>query len=177
MAGNAYKVQFETEDIINKLYQKGIMGDNNTGFLQTLIDNSLVFGENIPFWQECFTVEGNEQAADLSDKTKNPAWTVRSFQQRMVPMASAMAPLSETMQMDNEGWVERTGSMYQYGSGLYQTSMGKLELEARLRSLNIQDQTILGGYVKDVADNIKAHNSRLSNLAAQTMSKGGAYTN
>lgn len=177
MAGNAYKIQYQTEDLINQLYQKGIMGDNNTGFLQTLIDNALIFNENIPFWQECFSVDGNEQPADLSDKTKNPAWTVRSFKARMVPMASAMAPLSETMQLDNEGYVERTGSMHQWGSGLYQTSMGKIELEAKLRSLNIQDQTILGGYVKSVADAIKAHNSRISNLGAQTISKGGAYSN
>ena len=82
----------------------------------------------------------------------------------MTPMADAMAPLSEVSQLDNEGYEERTGSIYQYGKGLYQTSMGKIELEAKLRALNIQDQTILGGYVKSVADAIKSNNSRLSNL-------------
>src|SRR5574344_427463 len=177
MDGNAYKNQYNPEDIINLLYQKNIIGDGNTGFLQTIIDQSLVFNENIPFWQECFSLDGNEAPANLSDTTINPAWTVRSFQRRMVPMAPAMAPLSETMQLDNEGYSERTGSMHQYGSGLYQTSMGKIELEAKLRSLNIQDQTILGGYVKSVADAIKAHNSMISNLGAQTISKGGAYSN
>ena len=29
MAGNAMKYQYSAEDLINKLYQKGIMGDNN----------------------------------------------------------------------------------------------------------------------------------------------------
>ena len=175
--GNALKYEYQAEDLINVLYQKGIMGDSNTGFLQQLIDNSLVLNENIPFWQECFNIDGNEQPADLTDRTKNPAWTVRSFKRRMTPMASAMAPLSETLQMENEGWAEITGSMYQYGSGLYQNSLGQKELEAKLLSLNIKDQTILGGYVKSVADAITAHNSRVSNMAAQTISKGGAYSN
>ena len=35
--GNAYKNQFSAEDIINKLFQKGLMDENNTGFLQALI--------------------------------------------------------------------------------------------------------------------------------------------
>lgn len=177
MDGNAYKNQYNPEDIINLLYQKNIIGDGNTGFLQTIIDQSLVFNENIPFWQECFSLDGNEAPANLSDTTINPAWTVRSFQRRMVPMAPAMAPLSETMQLDNEGYSERTGSMHQYGSGLYQNSMGKQALEAKLKSLNLQDQTILGGYVKGLSDMVKAHNSRLSHMAAQTISRGGAYSN
>lgn len=177
MAGNAMKYQYSAEDLINKLYQKGIMGDNNGTFLQNLIDNSLVFNENLPFYMECFSIDGNEAKADLSDSKKLPTWSVNSYQRRRIPMADAMAPLSETMQLENEGYTTKTGSMYQWGSGLYQTSMGKLELEARLRSLNIQDQTILGGYVKSVADAIKSHNSRLSNMAAQVISKGGAYSN
>lgn len=177
MTGNAYKNQFKSEEIINKLFQKGLMDENNTGFLQALIDNSLVYNENAPFWTECFMVEGQEYPANLTDSKINPAWTVRSFQQRMTPMADAMAPLSEVSQLDNEGYEERTGSIYQYGKGLYQTSMGKIELEAKLRALNVQDQTILGGYVKSVADAIKSQNSRLSNLAAQALSKGGAYSN
>lgn len=177
MAGNAMKYQYSAEDLINKLYQKGIMGDDNGTFLQSLIDNSLVYNENVPFYMECFSIDGNETKADLSDSKKLPTWSVNSYQRRRIPMADAMAPLSETMQLENEGYTTKTGSMYQWGSGLYQTSMGKLELEARLRSLNIKDQTILGGYVKSVADAIKAHNSRLSNMAAQTISKGGAYSN
>ena len=175
--GNAYKNQFSAEDIINKLFQKGLMDENNTGFLQTLIDNSLIYNENVPFWSEAFLVEGQEYPANLADSKINPAWTVRSFQTRMTPMADAMAPLSEVSQLDNEDYEERTGSIYQYGKGLYQTSMGKIELQAKLRALNIQDQTILGGYVKSVADAIKSQNSRLSNLSAQTLSKGGAYSN
>ena len=174
---NALKYQYKADEILNKLYQKGLMGDTNNGFLQTLIDNSLVYGENVPFWQECFTVDGNEQAADLSDMKKNPAWTVTSFKRRIVPMASAMAPLSEGTQLENEGFTTKTGSMYQWNAGTYETSLSRIELEAKLKSLNIQDQTILGGFVKSVADVIKSHNSRISNMAAQTLSQGGAYSN
>ena len=71
--GNAYKNQFSAEDIINKLFQKGLMDENNTGFLQTLIDNSLIYNENVPFWSEAFLVEGQEYPANLAYSKINPA--------------------------------------------------------------------------------------------------------
>ena len=88
-----------------------------------------------------------------------------------------MAPLSETAQLDTEGWEEKTGSIYQYGKGLFETSMSKLELQARLREFNIQDQNLITGFVKGVADLVKTHNYRASFMAAQTLSYGGAYSN
>ena len=130
---NALKFQWNPEDAIEKLYQKGFMDGTNVGFLQTLIDNTIEIKENTFFWQEHFRVEGNEYDIDMSDLKKNPAWTVRQKVNRTVPMADAMAPLSETMQLDAEGMEEKTGSIYQYGKGLFETSMSKLELEARLR--------------------------------------------
>jgi hypothetical protein len=153
------------------------MDGANAGFLQTLIDNTLEVEANAFFWQEHFTVEGNEYKIDLGDRKKNPAWTVRQKVNRIVPMADAMAPLSETAQLDTEGWEEKTGSIYQYGKGLFETSMSKLELQARLREFNIQDQNLITGFVKGVADLVKTHNYRASFMAAQTLSYGGAYSN
>ena len=174
---NALKYQWTPDEAIEKLYQKGFMDGANAGFLQTLIDNTLEVESNAFFWQEHFAVEGNEYKIDLGDRKKNPAWTVRQKVNRIVPMADAMAPLSETAQLDTEGWEEKTGSIYQYGKGLFETSMSKLELQARLREFNIQDQNLITGFVKGVADLIKTHNYRASFMAAQTLSYGGAYSN
>ncbi len=174
---NAYKYQWTPDEAIEKLYQKGFMDGTNVGFLQTLIDNSIEIDSNSFFWQEHFTVEGNEYDIDLSDLKKNPAWTVNQKTIRNVPMADAMSPLSETAQLDNEGWEAKTGSIYQYGKGLFETSMSKLELQARLQELNVTDQNLVTGFVRGVADLVKSHNYRLSHMAAQVLSFGGAYTN
>ena len=173
---NALKFQWTPEETIEKLYQKGFMDGTNVGFLQTLIDNTIEIKENTFFWQEHFRVEGNEYDIDMSDLKKNPAWTVRQKVNRTVPMADAMAPLSETMQLDAEGMEEKTGSIYQYGKGLFETSMSKLELEARLRELG-PDQNLVTGFVRGVADLVKTHNLTASNMAAQTLSRGGQYGN
>lgn len=174
---NAYKYQWTPDEAIEKLYQKGFMDGTNAGFLQTLIDNSLEIDSNSFFWQEHFTVEGNEYDIDLGDLRKNPAWTVVQKVNRPVPMADAMAPLSETAQLDNEGWEAKTGSIYQYGKGLFETSMSKLELQARLQELNVTDQNLVTGFVRGVADLVKSHNYRLSHMAAQVLSQGGWYSN
>lgn len=174
---NALKYQWTPDEAIDKLYQKGFMDGANVGFLQTLIDNTIEIEANSFFWQEHFVVEGNEYKIDLADRKKNPAWTVRQKVNRIVPMADAMAPLSETAQLDTEGWEEKTGSIYQYGKGLFETSMSKLELQARLREFNPADQNLITGFVKGVADLVKTHNFRASYMAAQTLSYGGAYSN
>ena len=171
---NAYKYQFSPEEAVDKLYQKGLVGNNN-GFLQTLIDDSIVINANSFFWQEHFAVRGGEEPIDLTDLKKNPAWTVAQKTNRVVPMADPMAPLAETAQLDNEGWSSKTGSLYQYGKGLYENSMSKLELQARLRELSPEDANLINGYVRGVADLVKTHNYRLSHMAAQVLSMGGAY--
>lgn len=173
---NALKFQWSPEEAIDKLYQKGFMDGSNVGFLQTLIDNTIEIKENTFFWQEHFRVEGNEYKVDVADLKKNPAWTVRQKINRTVPMADAMAPLSETMQLDAEGMEEKTGSIYQYGKGLFETSMSKLELQARLQELGA-DQNLVTGFVRGVADLVKSHNLTVSNMAAMTLSRGGAYGN
>ena len=173
---NALKYQWSPEEAIEKLYQKGFMDGTNVGFLQTLIDNTIEIEENAFFWQEHFRVEGNEYDVDIADLKKNPAWTVRQKINRTVPMADAMAPLSETMQLDAEGMEEKTGSIYQYGKGLFETSMSKLELQARLRELG-SDQNLVTGFVRGVADLVKSHNLTVSNMAAMTLSRGGQYGN
>lgn len=174
---NALKYQWSPEEAVERLYQRGFMDGTNAGFLQTLIDNTLEIESNSFFWQEHFVVEGNEYKIDLQDTKKNPAWTVRQKVNRIVPMADSMAPLSETAQLDTEGWKEETGSIYQYGKGLFETSMSKLELQARLRELNPQDQNLITGFVKGVADLVKTHNYRASFMGAQVLSYGGAYSN
>ena len=174
---NALKFQWTPDEAIEKLYQKGFMDGANVGFLQTLIDNTIEIEANSFFWQEHFVVEGNEYKIDMADRKKNPAWTVRQKVNRIVPMADAMAPLSETAQLDAEGFEEKTGSIYQYGKGLFETSMSKLELQARLREMNPQDQNLVTGFVRGVADLVKTHNFRASYMAAQTLSYGGAYSN
>ena len=173
---NALKFQFTPDEAIEKLYQRGFMDGANAGFLQKLIDNTIEIEENAFFWQEHFRVEGNEYDIDRNDLKKNPAWTVRQQVKRTVPMADAMAPLSETMQLDAEGVEEKTGSIYQYGKGLFETSMSKLELQARLRELG-SDQDLIIGFVRGVADLVKTHNLRVSNMAAMTLSRGGQYGN
>lgn len=173
---NALKYQWTPEEAVEKLYQKGFLDGKNQGFLQTLIDNTIEIQENSFFWQEHFRVEGNEYDIDIADLKKNPAWTVRQQINRTVPMADAMAPLSETMQLDAEGFGEKTGSIYQYGKGLFETSMSKLELAARLAELG-PDQNLVVGFARGVADLVKTHNLTLSNMAAQTLSRGGEYGN
>ena len=173
---NALKYQWTPEETVEKLYQKGFLDGTNQGFLQSLIDNTIEIEENSFFWQEHFRVEGNEYDIDIADLKKNPAWTVRQSVKRTVPMADAMTPLTETMQLDAEGFEEKTGSIYQYGKGLFETSMSKLELAARLQELG-PDQNLVVGFVRGVADLVKTHNLRLSNMAAMTLSRGGEYGN
>lgn len=173
---NALKYQWSPEEAIEKLYQKGFMGGANTGFLQNLIDSTIEIKENAFFWQEHFYVEGNEYKIDLADLKKNPAWTVRQTIKRSVPMADAMAPFSDTMQLDAESGESKTGSIYQYGKGLFETSMSKMELEARLKELG-PDRNLVEGFVRGVADLVKSHNLTISNMAAMTLSRGGAYGN
>lgn len=174
---NAYKYADNPQALIDKLYAKGLLNTAGNGFVQKLIDSSIVLNANRFFWQENFTVEGNEYQIDLGNTQKNPAWTVRMKTNRPVPTADAMAPLSEVAQLDGEGYTEQTGSIYQFGKGLYDTSMSKLELMARLRELGSVDAELLDGYVRGVGDLTNTHMYTLSNLAAQCISKGGAYNN
>ena len=173
---NALKFHFTPDEAIEKLYQRGFMDGANAGFLQTLIDSTIEIEENAFCWQEHFRVEGNEYDIDRNDLKKNPAWTVKQGVKRTVPMADAMAPLSETMQLEAEGMEEKTGSIYQYGKGLFETSMSKLELQARLRELGA-DENLVVGFIRGVADLVKTHNLRVSHMAAMTLSRGGQYGN
>lgn len=173
---NALKYQWSPEEAVEKLFKHGLMDGTNKGFLQTLIDETIKIEENAFFWQEHFRVDGTEYMIDKSDLKKNPAWTVNQKIARSVPMADAMAPLSETMQLDAEGGEAKTGSIYQYGKGLFETSMSREELRAKLEEMG-DDANIVTGYVRGVADLITTHNLRASNMAAMTLSRGGEYGN
>ena len=170
---NALKYSWTPDETIERFFTK-IIDTDGVGFLQQLVD-SIELDENANFWTEHFQVEGNEYDIDISDTKKNPAWTVRQRDIRVVPMADPMAPLSETMQLDQEGYSEKTGSIYGYGKGLFETSMSKLELQARLAQMSPGDRSLVTAMQRGVADLIKTHNLRLSNMAAMTLSYGGAY--
>ena len=173
----AMKYADHPASLVEKLYQNGLVNGDGTGFLQKIINKKIILDSNRFFWQENFTVEGSEYKIDLRATQKNPAFTVRQKTSRPVPTADAMAPLSETAPLDGEGYTEQTGSIYQFGKGIYDTSMTKLELEARLRELGGVDGDMLDGYVRGIADLTNTHNYTLSHLAAQVISRGGAYDN
>ena len=170
---NALKNYWTPDETLERLYTK-LFDREGTGFLQQLVD-SIELDENSNFWAEHFAVEGNEYDIDIADTKKNPAWTVRQRDVRVVPMADPMAPLSETMQLDSEGYSEKTGSIYGFGKGLFSTSMSKLELQARLAQMSPEDRSLVTAMQRGVQDLIKTHNLRLSNMAAMTLSYGGAY--
>lgn len=170
---NALKQFWTPEETINYLYDR-LYDTDSVGFLQQLVD-TIDIDENANFWTEHFVVEGNEYDIDLADTKKNPAWTVRQRDIRVVPMADPMAPLSETRQLETEGYSEQTGSIYGYGKGLFDTSMSKLELQARLAQMSPEDRSLVTAAQRGIADLIKTHNLRLSNMAAMTLSYGGAY--
>lgn len=169
----ATKSSWTPDETLEKLFTK-YFDNGETGYLQTLVD-SIELDENANFWAEHFGIDGSEYDVDISDTKKNPAWTVRQRDIRVVPMADPMAPLSETMQLDREGYTEKTGSIYGYGKGLFDTSMSKLELQARLAQMAPEDRSLFTSMQRGIADLIKSHNLRLSNMAAMTLSYGGAY--
>lgn len=170
---NALKSYWTPDETLERLYTK-LFDREGVGYLQQLVD-TIDIDENSNFWTEHFQVEGNEYDIDIADTKKNPAWTVRQRDIRVVPMADPMAPLSETMQLDREGYSEKTGSIYGYGKGLFDTSMSKLEMQARLAQMSPEDRSLVTAMQRGVADLIKSHNLRLSNMAAMTLSYGGAY--
>ena len=170
---NALKNFWTPEETINKMYDR-LFDTDNVGYLQQLVD-TIEIDENSNFWTEHFIVEGNEYDIDLADTKKNPAWTVRQRDIRVVPMADPMAPLSETRQLETEGFGEQTGSIYGYGKGLFETSMSKQALQAQLAQMSPEDRSLVTAMQRGIADLIKTHNLRLSNMAAMTLSYGGAY--
>ena len=173
MAQQALQTQWTADETLQRFFTN-MLDTNGIGFLQELVD-TIDIEENSNFWMEHFEVEGSEYDIDISDTKKNPAWTVRQRDIRVIPMADPMAPLSETRQLDTEGYSEKTGSIYGYGKGLFDTSMSKLEMQAKLAQMNPQDRSLTLALQRGIADLIKTHNLRLSNMGAMTLSYGGGY--
>lgn len=170
---NALKERWTAEETINRMYDH-LYDTGEVGFLQQLVD-SIELQENANFWTEHFVIEGSEYDIDLADTKKNPAWTVQQREVRVVPMADPMAPLSETRQLETEGFHEETGAIFGYGKGLFETSMSKIGLQNRLAQMSPEDRSLVTALQRGVKDLIKSHNLRLSNMAAMTLSYGGAY--
>lgn len=173
MAKQALQTQWTADETLQRFFTN-MLDTNGIGFLQELVD-TIDIEEDSNFWMEHFEVEGSEYDIDISDTKKNPAWTVRQRDIRVIPMADPMAPLSETRQLDTEGYSEKTGSIYGYGKGLFDTSMSKLEMQAKLAQMNPQDRSLTLALQRGIADLIKTHNLRLSNMGAMTLSYGGGY--
>lgn len=173
---NAYKKQFNPDEALDLLYQRGLINsDGTSAFVQTLVNDQLEIDANEFFWQEHFTVDGAKYNINPSRPKEDPAFTVKSISRRPVPMANPMAPLSEVAQMDNESYEQRSGTIGQFGMGLFETSLSREELKAELAAMDMENQDVVVGYIRTVADLIKSHNYNLSNIAAQTLSKGGGY--
>lgn len=170
---NALKNFWTPDETLSRLFDR-LHDTEEVGFLQQLVD-TIDIEENANFWFECFDIDGGEYDIDIADTKKNPAWTVRQRDIRIVPMADPMAPLSETRQLETEGYSEKTGSIYGYGKGLFETSMSKLELQNRLAQMSPEDRSLVTAMQRGVADLVKSHTLRLSNMAAMTLSYGGAY--
>lgn len=173
---NAYKKQIDPEQAIDLLFQRGLINsDGTSAFVQTLVNDQIEIDSNAFFWQEHFSIDGVKYNINPSRPKEDPAFVVKNITRRPVPMANPMAPLSEVGQIDNESYEQRSGSIGQFGMGLFETSLSREELKAELAAMAVADQNIITGYIRTVADLIKSHNSNLSNLAAQTLSKGGGY--
>lgn len=173
---NAYKKKFNPDEALDLLYQRGLVNsDGTSAFVQTLVNDQLEIDANEFFWQEHFTVDGAKYNINPSRPKEDPAFTVKSISRRPVPMANPMAPLSEVAQMDNESYEQRSGTIGQFGMGLFETSLSREELKAELAAMDMENQDVVVGYIRTVADLIKSHNYNLSNIAAQTLSKGGGY--
>lgn len=173
---NAYKKQFNPDEALNLLYQRGLINsDGTSAFVQTLVNDQLEMDANEFFWQEHFTVDGAKYSINPSRPKEDPAFTVKSITRRPVPMANPMTPLSEVAQMDNESYEQFSGTIGQFGMGLFETSLSREELKAELAAMDMDNQDVVVGYIRTVADLIKSHNYNLSNIAAQTLSKGGGY--
>lgn len=173
---NAYKKQFNPDEALDLLYQRGLINsDGTSAFVQTLVNDQLEMDANEFFWQEHFTVDGAKYSINPSRPKEDPAFTVKSITRRPVPMANPMAPLSEVAQMDNESYEQFSGTIGQFGMGLFETSLSREELKAELAAMDMDNQDVVVGYIRTVADLIKSHNYNLSNIAAQTLSKGGGY--
>ena len=49
---NAYKYQFNPDELVSQLYQRGLVNSDGTSvFIQTLIDEKIVMDANQFFWQ------------------------------------------------------------------------------------------------------------------------------
>lgn len=173
---NAYKKQIDPEAAIDLLFQRGLINsDGTSAFVQTLVNDQIEIDSNAFFWQEHFSIDGVKYNINPARPKEDPAFVVKNITRRPVPMANPMAPLSEVGQMDNESYEQRSGSIGQFGMGLFETSLSKEELKAELAAMAMEDQNIITGYIRTVADLVKSHNYNLSNIAAQTLSKGGGY--
>jgi len=174
----AYKNEYSPEEVLEKLFQKGLLNTDGTSpYIQKIIEDNIEKQANQFFWQEHFTIDGAEVPIDPSRPRQAPAYTVNSLVKRVTPMADAHSPLSETNQMDNETFESRSGTIPQYAKGLYETSLTKGEYLSRLREMGITDNDVVSQFIRGAWDLVKSHNYRLSNMAAQVLSKGGAYSN
>lgn len=174
----AYKNEYSPEDVLEKLFQRGLLNTEGTSpYIQKIIDNNLEIQSNQFFWQEHFTIDGAEVPVNPSNPRETPSYTLKSIVRRVTPMADAHSPLSETNQLDNEGFEGKGIGIPQFAKGLNENSVGRSDYLTKLREMGIADNDVVSQFIRGAWDLIKSHNYRLSNMAAQVLSKGGAYSN
>lgn len=167
--------KYDTLGMVDKLWKKGLINDQgNSLFLQTLIDSKLEIEANQFFWAEHFSPDPLETAL-ATDPKAAPAFTVRNILRVPDVMLDGHTPLSEVSQTDTDGFEERQGTIPQFARGLYETSMSRVELKARMDALG-SDAAMVEQYVKNVAGIVRGANYTLSNMAAQALSRGGAIS-
>lgn len=173
---NAHKRQIDPEQAIDALFQRGyINSDGTSQYLQTIVDDMLVKDANQFFWEEHFSIDGTKYLINPAKPREDPSFTVTSIVNRPTPMANPMNPLSEVAQMDTQGFESFSDTIGQFGMGQFETSLSREELKAELAALDVADRDIIVGFSIKLATLIRSHNYNLSNIAAQTLSKGGGY--
>lgn len=173
---NAHKFQIDPEQAVDALFQRGLINSDGTSqYLQTVVDDMLERDANQFFWEEHFSVDGTKYLINPAKPREDPSFTVTSIVNRPTPMANPMNPLSEVAQMDTQGFESFSDTIGQFGMGQFETSFSREELKAELAALDVADRNIIVGFSIKLATLIRSHNYNLSNLAAQTLSKGGGY--
>ena len=62
----AYKSEYSPEDVLEKLFQRGLLNTDGTSpYIQKIIDNNLEIQSNQFFWQEHFTIDGAEVTGNV----------------------------------------------------------------------------------------------------------------
>lgn len=176
MAQTGSKFGTTPEQIMEKMFKMGALNpDGTSNLLQAFVDNYLQRDSNPKFWEERFDISPTMISLIPGAPKENPAYTVTNMVKPIEEMADGHTPLSEVSQSPTVGAETRTGTIPQFAGGQYETSLSKEAYMYKLAALAPQERNFLNLMARNIASEIARHDYRLSNLAAQVLSKGGAY--